>query len=178
MSTSSRSQASRAFQQQWMKLRKDNESVPRFQSTDILSFAEFVHTLVLIRVDFDTRTMPVEYAGSLIRDLLGFEMTGHDFLEFDIPIDSDASWGHRRAYHDHPYGRYEELDIKFRGGGNFRCALTSLPVFGAEREPKLLTLVERLDASIRPELEQGKISGDIELMELIDLGAGVPDWAE
>lgn len=116
MNESIRSKDSQVVQKTWSDLRAGGDLIPVFSPIDHLAFADVIPFLAIADLDFDAKTMPVKLAGSAIREFIGFEITGQDFLKYDVSSDTEASWQHRRNYHDYPCGRYERMDIKFDSG--------------------------------------------------------------
>jgi hypothetical protein len=176
MSLDQRSQKSHAFEKQWSELRKGDEPIPPQKAFDPIAFVDYLPVLVLAEIDLDEKTMPIRLAGNLIRDFVGFELTGKDFLEYDTNPDTELGWEHRRAYHDHPCGRYEVLDIKFGGGFYVECALTILPLIGEKKERIVAVFVEPFESKVSViRNERAAIAETVKFGVYLDISAGVPD---
>lgn len=175
MSFDERSNMSLAFQQQWEQLRANGELVPSRSAFSPTKLVQFLPMIALVEIDLVSRTMPVKLAGSGIRDFLGFELTGKDFLATHLDADVETAWDHRRAYHDHPCGRYEVLDIKFSGKVPTETCLTILPLRGSNGE-RLVALFAESGQSIisLDEPRPRTISSPAKFASYIDLGTGVP----
>lgn len=170
-----RNEASFAFEKQWAEMRKDGELVPPRASFDPLQFVDFLPTLVLVEIDLVSKKMPIKFAGSAVRDFVGFELTGRDFLEYDSNPDPELGWQHRVSYHDQPCGRFEVLDIKFNGQLYIECAMTVLPLAGTNSERLVIAFVEPLDTQTSLIANESKlITETVKFGIYLDIGAGVP----
>lgn len=131
----------------------------------------------MAELDLTTKTMPIRLAGSAIRDLVGFELTGKNFLDFDSEQNKEPGWRHRVAYHDHPCGRYEVLDVRYSSRLYRECALTILPLLGSKGERLIFVFVERIEPTM-PHHDEGTatITEPVKTAMHIDIGAGVPDF--
>ena len=96
---------------------------------DNLYILLLLRNLVLILVDLERKSLPVEYTGSGMRNFIGFELTGEDFVIFDRVEEEVDFWKETAGFHDVPFGRYEQLDIQFEGNINSKCGLTNLPAY-------------------------------------------------
>lgn len=176
MSLDERSKASLAFERQWSELRQDGAVVPLQDAFDPIEFIDYLPVLVLAEIDLENMTMPIKLAGNAIRDFVGFELTGKDFLEYDSNDDADLGWVHRRCYHDHPCGRYELLDIKFGGGFFMESALTILPLIGTMGERSVAVFVEPFESKVSVVNEESAVIAEsAKFGAYLDIGAGVPD---
>lgn len=170
-----RSELSLTFQEKWAGLRSGVELMPRYEAFDPVEFSEFLPNMVVVTVDPASRTMPIRLAGSAIRDFVGFELTGQDFLKFDTQIDDAVGWQHRSAYHDQPCGRYEELDVQFSGKCVEGCSLTILPLMGSAAERLILVLVDFKEVMLSKHAgHTAKSAKPADLSICLDIGAGVP----
>lgn len=175
MSTDQRSEKSLTFERQWSELRKEGELILSRSAFDPLDFLDFLPVLVIAEIDLASRTMPIRFAGSAIRDFVGFELTGKDFIEYDSNANAEVGWQHRQAYHDHPCGRYEVLDIKFQGGFHMECALTILPLTGTNEERLVVTLVEPIESKVSIiNSETELIAEALKYGTYLDTGSGTP----
>ena len=95
MSIDDRSKASLAFQARWAELRAPGVLVPESNDIALTHFAEFLPLLIIVEVDLASGTMPIRLVGSLIRDIVGKEFTGKNFLEIVEDADSEGSWRSR-----------------------------------------------------------------------------------
>lgn len=170
-----RSETSLAFERQWSALRGEGELVPAHAAFDPVAFVDLLPVLVIAEIDLDSKTMPIILAGSAIRDFVGFELTGEDFLKYDSEVNEQQGWQHRRYYHDHPCGRYEELDVRFTGGLHMECALTILPLGGSKGRRLIAILVEPMESVLPPaSSDPATIAEPAKVGVYIDVGAGVP----
>lgn len=175
MSFDERSEESLAFQSQWEALRGIGELVPARSAFLPSKFIEFLPSVVLVEIDLVARTMLVKLAGSGIRGFLGFELTGRDFLAAHIDADVENAWEHRRAYHDHPCGRYEVLDMKFSGDVQTESSLTILPLRGPGDERLIVLYAEPRKIILSEDKPRSDIvSSPAKFVSYIDLGAGIP----
>lgn len=175
MSIGKRSELSLTFERRWSEIRREGELVPPRAAFEPVNLIEFLPTLALVEIDPQARSMPVKLAGSAIRDLIGFELTGRDFLETHTDLDEAAVWQHRTTYHDHPCGRYEVLDIKFSGGFRVECCLTILPLWGTNQQRLIVLYAEPQEISTaRPPKDSVAISSPAKFASCIDIGGGVP----
>lgn len=175
MSIAQRSEKGLAFERQWSKLRNKGELIPPHSAFDLLEFLDFLPVLVIAEIDLASRTMPIRFAGNAIRDFVGIELTGKDFIEYDSNADPEVSWQHRQAYHDHPCGRYEVLDIKFQGGFHMECALTILPLTGTNDERLVVTLVEPIESKVSIISSEAELIAEaLKYGAYLDIGSGIP----
>lgn len=172
-----RSKSSLAVQEQWSRLRSEGELILPRSAFDPKYFVEFLPFLVMAELDLTTKTMPIRLAGSAIRDLVGFELTGKNFLDFDSEPNKEPGWRHRVAYHDHPCGRYEVLDVRYSSRLCRECALTILPLLGSRGERLIFVYVERIESTM-PHHDEGTatIAEPVKMAMHIDIGSGVPDF--
>lgn len=176
MSADVRSEASLTFQEKWSEQCKDGELMPGYGAFDQTALSDFLPFMVVAKVDLALDSMPVILAGSAIRDFLGFEITGKDFLVSLEQDDKINGRPNRVAYHDHPCGRYEERDINFKDTFHLVCCLTSLPLMGSNGERLIVTFVEVADTSSSSYQQHSATStGQQKLGTFIDIGADVPD---
>ncbi len=132
----------------------------------------------MAEMDPISKTIPIRLAGTAIRNLIGYELTGRDFLDCDRATDEEIIWQNVRCYHDHPCGRYVELDANFKGGFQAECALTFLPLLGSKGERLLITYVETDDSpSSKHSHGNAIIPEPAKFACQIDIGGGVPDVA-
>ena len=175
MTSEHQSEDSLAFTRQWAHLREGDALVPSYAAFDPLDFVDFLSMLVIAEIDYEAGTMPIKLAGNTIRDFVGFELTGQDFLQFDKTDNDEKSWRHRRAYHNHPCGRYERLDVRFDSGIFMECALTILPLLGKKEERLIVIFVEPIvPQSIAPNSETATIAEAAKFGVYLDIGAGIP----
>lgn len=96
MAIDQQSETSLRFESHWADLRKGDELVPLYSTFDPLDLADLLPLLVIAEIDLEALTMPIILAGKTIRDFVGFELTGQDFLENDKTDDLELGWRHRR----------------------------------------------------------------------------------
>lgn len=169
-----RSETSLQFERQWATLRNGDELVPLYSAFDPLDFAEYLSLLVIAEIDLEKQTMPIRLAGNTIRDFVGFELTGKDFLDYDNSENSEISWRHRMSYHDCPCGRFELVDVRYGSGLYMECALTILPLAGNNHERMIVILAEPLaPQAFIPEKETATVAEAAKFGDYIDIGAGV-----
>ena len=175
MKMSERSNRSQEFQKRWSEGRSSGKFIPQRSEFDFLAFSEFIPQLVMAEVNLEDKTMPIKFAGTAIRDFVGFELTNMDFTEFDSNPDPAQGWLHRRAYHDCPCGRFELLKFKFERNKTFACQLTILPVVGPNEERQLAVLVEPDEVEKSFGRRAPKMSSEtLTFGSYIDIGAGLP----
>lgn len=169
-----RSANSLDFEKAWSDLRAEGELIPPRSALRPVDFKEYLPTMGIVEIDTERHTMPIRLAGTAIRDFVGFELTGQNFLDYDA--EGERGWAWRLKYHEHPCGRYEELLVSFRQDLKIECALTILPLIGPENGRLVVVLFE----PIAP--EQSILNTDPAILteipthaESIDIGAGVPD---
>lgn len=167
-----RSSASRAFQRTWEGLRTKGQVVPVQSTSDLVEFAEFLPRIILVEADVENDAMPVRMAGSAVRDWLGLDLTGRDYLDLGQHSDDEKARRHRSGYHDTPYGRYEILDVSFASGLKMECLLTILPIWGYTGERILVVLAEQSEPSdLRPDDSAVKIADFVKYGATIDISA-------
>lgn len=173
MSDYERSSDSQAFQRTWENLRAEGQIVPVRSTSDLIEFAKFLPQIVLAEADIENDTMPIRMAGSTIRDWLGLDLTGRDYLDLGEHSDDEHARRHRSNYHDIPCGRYEILDVSFASGLKMECLLTILPIWGHARERIFVVLAEvSVPSDLRPDDSVVKIADFVKYGATIDIGAG------
>lgn len=176
MSIDERSKSSLAFQSRWEGLRLPGVLVPKSADIELTHFGEFLPLLIKVELDLASRTMLIRLVGSLIRDIVGMELTGTNYLDLVENEEAEAGWQNRHPVHNHPCGRYEVVHMRFPGKPTLMGSLTTLPMFGAQSERLFLVLGEPMTEP--PRLEKGQTGGNIikdNNSAFFDLGAGVPD---
>lgn len=177
VSKEKRTKASLNFQIQWEKTRREGELVPPRSKFDPIDFPDILPSFILAEVDPVSQTMPIRLAGSAIRDFVGFELTGVNYLDYVEKTNETAEWLYRLALHDHPCGRFETVEISFTGDLSIACSLTTFPLVGSGGERLILTFAEPIESQLLP--NRGQIANFTEhavSIDFIDIGAGVPDF--
>lgn len=170
-----RSPASLDFGAKWAGLRAASDLVPLRNALSPAKFKSYLPATAIIEIDPVARTMPIRLAGTALRNLTGFEMTGHNFMDFDKNTQDEAGWALRLAYHDHPVGRYDEILINFDGGLKIDCALTALPIWGRNETRQIFVLVEpRETTAAHMEEQKALLTERPNMTHYIDIGAGIP----
>lgn len=175
MSTTERTDTSRAFQDRWAQVRPPGALVPEFSDIELSDFAEFLPLLSILEVDTVTRTVPFRFVGSFVRSIVGFELTGTCCLDYIDEVPTEASWQNRLIAHDHPCGRFEVMNVRFPGGVLMKGTQTSLPIAGAGHKRLLLVLSEPMEKP--PHLKSDEIANGIvpaTTTSFLDIGAGIP----
>lgn len=170
-----RSKASLAFEKKWSDFQSSDKLIPGRIDFDILDLVDYLPQLVIAEIDLGAKKMPIKFAGTAIRDFVGFELTNVDFIDFDKNHDPEQGWKRRAAYHGHPCGRFEILEIGFSARKTIACGLTILPLLGRNGEQQVAVFVEpeeirKAFGKLAPKMNGEKISFGI----YIDLGAGTP----
>lgn len=176
MSIHNRSEASVAFQARWSELRPAGVLVPESTDIELTHFAEFLPLLILVELDLASGTMPIRLVGSLIRDIVGREFTGQNYLDLVENEDEEAGWRTRLPVHDHPCGRFEIVHMKFPGHVRLQGSLTTLPMVRPSGERLFLVLGEPMAEP--PHLEGDQTGGNITKNDnsmFFDIGAGIPE---
>lgn len=176
MSIEERSGISLAFQARWAELRAPGVLVPESNDIELTHFAEFLPLLIMVEVDLASRTMPIRFVGSLIRDIVGKEFTGENYLDFVENEEPEIGWQRRLKVHDHPCGRYEVVNMKFPGRVGLEGSLTTLPMIGPASSRRFLVHGEPMATA--PHLESNQTGGNIKKNNnsaYFDLGAGIPE---
>ena len=170
-----RSQESCDFEGYWRSIRPNDVELPLKSSVNPARLKSLIGWLAFARVEEDRFATTVTMIGQSIRDLIGFNLTGMNFNDLDNLPDKEAARKRHLGYHDHPFGRVEELDIRFSNDISAVCELTLFPVWGENQERILFCLLQpkntdpRLVLDNRGFLTQGSIDA-----AYIDLGNGVP----
>lgn len=173
-----RSAASLNFEQRWSSLRKGEDLIPRRLDLRPVAFKEHLPATVIIGIDPLARTMPVKLAGTALREFVGFELTGHDFIEFDNNAATEQDWPLRLAYHDHPVGRYDEVLVNFDSRLKVECAITALPLWGRDKARLIIALVEPREAHApHYETRSAVLTDRPNKTFYLDIGAGIPEFS-
>lgn len=176
MNADKRTEASLAFQARWSDLRSPGTLVPKSSDIELTHFAEFLPLLIKVEANLAARTMPILLVGSLIREIVGKEFTGKNFLDFVESEDEELDWKSRLLEHDHPCGRYEIVTMNFPENQRLMGSLTSLPMIGSAGERFFLVFGEPMEQP--PLLERNQTAGTLSKtsdMVYFDIGAGIPE---
>ncbi|MDP6564354.1 MAG: PAS domain-containing protein [Alphaproteobacteria bacterium] len=117
-------------------------------------------------------------AGTMIRELLGVELTGRNLLDLTEPALRERR-GHR-SYRTaaQPCGAIWIWRVGYRGGGVEQVEQLALPLRPneADKPPQLMTVTGPLGEGMRPvPLSRLQILESAEYHHFIDIGAGEPD---
>ena len=173
-----RSQDSLRFQDHWESFRAEEELVPQRSSVRPEVLRDLLKTTIIAQVDEEGARLDVRLAGTTIRDYIGFELTGRNFLDFDESSDDANGQEIRKNYHDWPCGRFERLNVVFSNERTFTSDVTVLPLWGNAQERLLLVLVEPPLMTKLGKLQSSTLvaTQNSIFATSIDIGNGVPKY--
>jgi hypothetical protein len=165
------------FENTWRNIRHNGKLVPLKSNLTPQHFKNFLPLMAIADVDIDNGSVVVRLAGTAIREIIGIEVTGMDFMAIHPDVDMKLGIERRKMYHDHPIGRSEMLHVNFKSEMSMDCELTILPIYGANAERMLAILLTPLG---QPKL---RVREAKELLSIIgtdgvslDIGAGVYEY--
>ncbi|MDR3499211.1 MAG: PAS domain-containing protein [Parvibaculum sp.] len=171
-----RSGQSLAFEAMWRGLPRDG-LVPQRSSFRPELAAKMLANLVLLEVRLGaTTTTRIRLVGGVLRDLVGANVTGLDYLAL-VP-DKDHQSGYLRRCLMHPCASWAASPIEYERGYTGLFEITSFPLAGEEAGQYFSLAYVYEFGSAEP--GHASIGGPVEVKpavarRYIDIGAGIPD---
>lgn len=170
-----RTEAAAAFARAWRRWRGDGLLPTRAQMR-IEDIAPLLPFVVIVDV-LDRHTMPVRLAGTAVRDTLGVELTGLNYLDL-----ADKGQRERRArllfdQVRQPCGSCTHFPVPLQSGLTLKVECLCLPVRpeDPERLPQLVAVNAPLqDPGLFDPVGKVVPVGTAEVYGYVDIGAGVP----
>lgn len=171
-----RTKAGLAFSRAWQRWRGD-DLLPDRARMNIEDIKDLLPSIVIVDV-LDRDTMPVRLAGTAIRETLGVELTGINYLDL-----ADTGQRERRArlLYDQalqPCGSYTHFPVPLKSGLTLKVECVCYPVLpepGSDRLPQLVAVNALLDdPGLLDPVGRVVPVGTAEVFGYIDIGAGVP----
>jgi hypothetical protein len=163
-----------AFQEAWT-IAKGDEPFPRRDAIELRRFVPFVSLMAIIEVDKRARALPFRLSGSGFFDLLGFELTGMDYLDLVDPAIRDGAFDSVAACLSQPCGLWQSTPTEIDGGGMASFELTIFPISkngkDADHILVFVTREKHPDEGV-PVIKRVQHST---IWQWIDLGFGLPD---
>lgn len=176
-SGATRTAESLAFEQAWRRAR-GHARFPARSEIGLKTFARFAPLMAIIEPDPVKMALPFRLTGSGFFDLLGFDLTGMDYLNLVDPAIRRGAYDSVMAAMRQPCGLWQSTPTQITGGETAFFELTILPISkaGAEADHVLIfvTREKRPDGGI-PNIERVEHAT---VWHWIDTGSGgVPDVA-
>lgn len=169
-----RTAESLAFEQAWRRARGD-APFPARSDIGLKTFARFASLMVIIEPDPEKVALPFRLTGSGFFDLLGFDLTGMDYLDLVDPSIKQDAYDSVVACMRQPCGLWQSTPTQITGGETAFFELTILPMSksGGEADHVLIfvTRERRPDGAI-PNIQRVEHSTE---WAWIDTGFGLPE---
>jgi len=163
-----------AFEKAWRRARGDRP-FPQRSDIELKSFARFAPLMVIIEPDSQKIALPFRLTGSGFFDLLGFDLTGMDYLELVDPAIKKDAYDAVVACMRLPCGLWQSTPTRIAGGETAFFELTILPISktgdAADHVLIFVTRERRSDGAI-PSIQRVEHTT---MWEWIDTGASVPE---
>lgn len=163
-----------AFEKAWRRARGDRP-FPQRSDIELKSFARFAPLMVIIEPDPQKIALPFRLTGSGFFDLLGFDLTGMDYLELVDPAIKKDAYDAVVACMRLPCGLWQSTPTRIAGGETAFFELTILPISKtgdvADHVLIFVTRERRSDGAI-PNIQRVEHTT---MWEWIDTGASVPE---
>jgi hypothetical protein len=173
-SDATRTLESVAFEEAWRQARGDRP-FPQRSDIELKSFARFAPLMVIIEPDPQKVALPFRLTGSGFFDLLGFDLTGMDYLDLVDPAIKQDAYNAVVACMLHPCGLWQSTPTQIAGGERAFFELTILPISksgdAADHVLIFVTRERRPDGAI-PNIQRVEHTT---IWHWIDTGAGVPE---
>lgn len=165
-----------AFQEAWFRA-KGEAAFPSRNAIELKSFTSFASLMAIIEVDKFSRSLPFRLCGTGFFDLLGFDLTGMDYLDLVDPEIKDGAYESVVACLSQPCGLWQSTPSEISGGQTILFELTIFPIsktgMDADHILVLVTREKNPDSAV-PMIERIQHST---VWQWIDLGFGLPDIA-
>jgi hypothetical protein len=174
----SRSQESRDFEALWNRMR-GGALVPPRSSFNVAKAARFVRDLVLMEAPApERRTIRIRLAGERYQEIAGCNLAGRDHLEhFDADYrDGALTTGWLMA--NHPCGLWQITPMHTAKGYGQYIEVTGFPLGAGEDGIPLLLCHVRLTGRLLHTRDNRFGMDTASDFHFIDVGAGVPVWAD
>lgn len=175
-SSAARTVESLAFETAW-RLARGDRPFPQRSDIELKSFARFAPLMVIIEPDPRKVGLPFRLTGSGFFDLLGFDLTGMDYLDLVDPAIKQDAYDAVIACMRLPCGLWQSTPTQIGGGEIALFELTILPISKtghvADHVLIFVTRERRADGAI-PNIQRIEHTTE---WEWIDTGASVPEMA-
>ncbi|HEY4343024.1 MAG TPA: PAS domain-containing protein [Parvibaculum sp.] len=172
--SSLRTADSLAFEEAWFAAKGD-AAFPARNAIDLKSFARFASFMAIIEPDPAISSLPFRLSGSGFFDLLGFDLTGLDYLDLVDPAIKDGAYASVMACLSQPCGLWQSTPTEIAGGEMAAFELTIFPISktGATADHILIFVTREHRPGLGvPTIERVKHST---VWQWIDTGFGLPD---
>jgi len=168
-----RSDLTRRFADYWFSLPKDGLLPPR-EAFNPAAVPELLPTILLRDVMADGQAR-YRLAGTAVRDMLGFELTGLKAFELMPATERDRYQTISRLMFEQPCGVWALLAVRTDSGHEFRIENVAFPFAPrADGGRRTVGSFVPLDRPRQAEGELAKVTA-VDGIDFIDLGAGMPD---
>ena len=144
-----------------------------------VTFKKFLDRIMVIEVLPEKKAFCIRLLGEKARHILGFDARGFDINKMAPEEQVPARLDRQNAYHNQPCGRVDHMQLVYVDGTVAHLELTYLPLLGKDGERLLLCLIVELEC---PEmlmlLDQAMMSARYIKEDMIDIGAGVPNFRD
>jgi hypothetical protein len=169
-------QVNREFAAAWLHWRGDR-LLPRRADVDLNAIRRMLPLVLLIEYHSPAEAR-VKVAGSRLRDYIGYELTGANYIDLapleDRPIRRYRSWEVAMR----PCGSRLLYDHRVQSGRIMRSEVVSLPLDPDLPGGPRMTIANIVPLTSRNELLEPPVDRDVVVAEeyaFLDIGAGVPD---
>jgi hypothetical protein len=176
---SERSELSLAFEAFWHAQPKAG-LVPSRSEFRPERATRFLKNLILLKApDENGGPLIIRLAGSAIQFRIQRDVTGHDVLEYLLPLHRDGARQSLSLLQLHPCGLWQVMAFHYERGFSQKFEMTAFPLRDAEGNPSLLLgLVIPIEEPVMAQPVQGKamLIDTASAFCWLDIGAGLPDW--
>ncbi|MEQ9151850.1 MAG: PAS domain-containing protein [Parvibaculum sp.] len=172
-----RSEKSRAFEAAWRGIPATG-FIPDKTAFRAEHFAPFLNDIYLIELHDDReRRLLFRIAGQAIREALGLELKGQNYIDFVPPEDRERSGlSMRLMFGARPCGRWVGKQIVHTDGFRQPIELTQFPMMDADGGTRLVIGIAEGFATALEHEAGGEFRFESHEAEcFIDIGAGLPD---
>lgn len=168
-----RSSESLAFERIWTAA-KGEAAFPARSAIELKSFAKFASQMAIIEPHPTALSLPFRLCGSGFFDIIGFDLTGMDYLDLVNPEIKEGAYRSVMACLRQPCGLWQRTPAQTDGGAEYFFEYTILPLAkNAPDADHIIILVTRETRSgEKPTVKRIEHST---VWQWIDLGFGVPD---
>lgn len=165
-----------AFEDGW-KIARGAAPVASRDAIGLKQFAKFAAQMAIIEPDPKSQLLPFRLSGSGFFDLLGFEVTGMDYLDLVDPAIKEGAHACVMACLQKPCGLWQYTPVQTEDGDEAWFEYTILPIAkNAAEADHILVFVSRQNRPGKDVPTVKRIEHST-VWQWIDLGFGVPDMA-
>ncbi len=156
---------------------RDGKLMPQRSDMRLEDITAILPWITLVDV-FSETEISFRLAGTMIRELMGVELTGRNLLELTEPENRAARGTRTMRTATQPCGAIWTWEIAFADRNNRPVEILSLPLRpnGEGRPPQMLNVFGMFDSTNPPQaVDQFQQLAESEQHEFIDIGAGIPE---